>query len=269
MKLSKRWVVVSLALVSAACGTEESDDPAAYAEQAEDVLDLTPETGEAEIVGGATYYGLPGVGALITLPTNGNPGAICTGTLIDQWTVLTAAHCVDHATPASLVFKIGVDARNPQKTYDVWGIRVHPGWSRQHGNHDIAKVILNHAANEPPAMLLSSLQDIGGVGAPLLFVGYGATNGSGAGTGTKRAVTIPITGITPTYFTYQRPGASTCSGDSGGPAFFIDWRGRFLLAGVTSYGQSGCTGYGVDTNVSAYLGWLGKPGYPPAPIRVR
>ena len=95
------------------------------------------------------------------------------------------------------------------------------------------------------------------VGKNLVFVGYGVSNGqTQTGSGVKRVVSIPVSQVAATQFAYQTPGRNTCNGDSGGPAFATDASGNLTVAGVTSYGDRGCTQYGVDTRVDAYRSFI-------------
>ena len=47
----------------------------------------------------------------------------------------------------------------------------------------------------------------------------------------------------------------TCQGDSGGPLVVQRSDGRFVLAGLTSWGE-GCSGDGYYTKVSAFVDWI-------------
>src|SRR5207248_1940994 len=97
---------------------------------------------------------------------------------------------------------------------------------------------------------------------PLSFVGYGyeLVDGSPGGLGVKRMAVIPLSQIAQKTMRYEDAAKNTCNGDSGGPALFIDSKdgGHWVLAGVTSLGDRGCTDYGVDTRVDTYFKWIRK-----------
>ena len=50
-----------------------------------------------------------------------------------------------------------------------------------------------------------------------------------------------------------KPGAGHCNGDSGGPC--PDAEGNLKLAGIVSWGESGCTNAVVYTRVSSFKQW--------------
>lgn len=51
---------------------------------------------------------------------------------------------------------------------------------------------------------------------------------------------------------------STCNTDSGGPIVCKDWKGRWYLQGVVSWGDGGCHPgyYSVNARVSKYTKWI-------------
>lgn len=213
---------------------------------------------EKRIVGGEAFEGLQAVGALTY---NGN--AHCTGTLVGEKTVVTAAHCLVGVTASKMRFVIGSDIVKPQYSLRVESTKYHPKYDDRNIVNDIGFVTLTQEAPIEHMVLLDKM-DESFVGQNLFFVGYGVDNAyTNSGAGKKRAVWMTVSSVSNTTFRYDDAGRNTCYGDSGGPAFVRDSAGNYLVAGVTSYGDYYCTSYGVDTKVSAYLDFLGISGIAP------
>ncbi len=203
-------------------------------------------------MGGRSYDGLPAVGALLNYG-----GMHCTGTLIGQRTVLTAAHCVHGYDPEQMTFVVGTDVDNPKGIYLVESIEAHPDYDEPSISHDIGLVRLQKSVPETPLQVIAQMDDTW-VGRSLMFVGFGVVDGrTRGGSGIKRAAWIDVREINDTKFAYQSPDYNTCSGDSGGPALFRDDEGKYWVVGVTSYGDRYCTQFGVDTRADVYRDFCG------------
>lgn len=205
-----------------------------------------------DIVGGAAYTGLPAVGALTV-----DGEMYCSGTLVAPTKVVTAAHCVIGVSASQMAFVIGPKLSQAQEIIQAAALKAHPNYDDYELTDDIATVTLSKAASVEPLGVNQSMNS-SWVGKSLLFVGYGVNNGyTQAGDGTKRAVNITLSQIMAKQFQYDDTKHMTCNGDSGGPAFAVDADGKYLLAGVTSYGDYYCAEYGVDTRVDTYLDFIG------------
>jgi hypothetical protein len=212
-----------------------------------------PQDENQRIVGGDLFSGLPAVGALLSY------GYLqCTGTVVEPRKVITAAHCVEGTSPSTLSFMFGPSVNSAQSVVQVTDAYAHPDWDSSALANDIGVVILAQDAPVTPMGVVTAMDDTW-EGTNLFFVGYGNTSSSG-GSGTKRAVWMPITDVEPTIFKYGGGGRNTCNGDSGGPAFYKDANGTFLVAGITSYGDMYCSYFGADTRVDAYLDFLDLAG---------
>ncbi|MBC7792614.1 MAG: trypsin-like serine protease [Clostridia bacterium] len=222
-------------------------------------VDLIGAVSKDRIIGGAAYTGAPATGSIRYQGQN-----FCTGTVIAPRRVVTAAHCLDEDIPAtSFTFALGPDASNPTEVINIVSGTQHPDWDSTNILNDIAYVTLAWDAPVTPSLVLDTL-DTSWINVNLLFVGYGVDDGNRqSGNGIKRAVTIPISEVGTSQFAYETAGLNTCTGDSGGPAFFVDPAGNFLLAGTTSYGDTYCTDYGVDTSVPSFKSFLGVTGTAP------
>lgn len=245
----------SVALV--ACGpTRRDTEPA------------TPTSQEQEIIGGITdsahWY---------VVMVGDSSGGFCSGTLISRRTVVTAGHCFggitrvwfDHGSPSSRTRVSVADAVQ------------HPGYDDASLANDLSLVKLSADAPVQAVPLLRETMTNSSdfVGPRFAFVGYGDSNSSGGGFGTRRVVTFPIFGVGPmtithpgnrppgavtsidgTQFYYRYPNKNTCTGDSGGPAFVVRG-GVERHAGTTSYGDDNCAYDGVQAKTDATaLTWI-------------
>ena len=232
-----RKVLSVSCLLAAACG---SPNPGPLQEKS------------SEIVGGQVEAGYAAVGALVA-----NGDQFCTGTLVTDRAIVTAAHCLEGGTEASAVtFFIGADTRSPSAgtALPVASLHSHPQYDGEQLVNDIAVVLLAQPASVAPIARVPSM-DASWVGRDALFVGYGVTSANANTSGEKRSVTIPITAVDAGTFRYEHRARNTCFGDSGGPAL-ADTNGTTHLLGVTSYGDNDCAEYGVNTRVDAHAAWI-------------
>jgi hypothetical protein len=247
MSSLSRLVIASVAVALSGCGPAaappEESEPGASSRQ--DIVGGTP-TSDFPAAGAITRWGAPH----------------CTGTLIEKRKVLTAAHCLEGVSASSLKFVTGATVSAPESATPVASFTAHPKYDSKSLVNDIGYLTLAADAPVPPMNVLPAM-DGSWVGKDLVFVGYGKTGGSSGGSGVKRSVTMPVKSIDPKTFLYKTSGKNTCNGDSGGPAFG-KLGGEWYVAGVTSYGDIGCTSYGVDTRADAFAEFIaGQSGAKP------
>ncbi|MBX3228277.1 MAG: trypsin-like serine protease [Labilithrix sp.] len=223
-----------------------------------------PDRAAAEIVGGAATLRYPFV-----VGVGGRNGAYCSGTVVARRAVLTAGHCVSRGI-RKVYLGPTLDDRAPEIA--VVKVTRHPRYAEVRlasgaiggATNDLA--VLELAADAPvqPAPLFRGTLENSArfVGPELVFVGYGAIDGSGLGFGTRREASFPIAKVGPaavggtpgtidaSMIYYAVPGKSACRGDSGGPAFFVEG-GVLSIAAVTSFGGPRCESDGVHARADA------------------
>ncbi|HAA55669.1 MAG TPA: hypothetical protein DCE42_12980 [Myxococcales bacterium] len=196
------------------------------------------------IIGGTFDTRHPAVGALVV---QGN--SFCTGTLIAQRVVLTAAHCIDaaksYAGRSQLFFRLEFPDTTTTQGYRFESVEIdstlminHPKWNANASNgNDIGFAILKTKVTKTPIIPFNAAplsQQY--IGQKPLFLGYGLTQSvpNAVSATRKSGVELPIISVQTDRFSHQAPGKSVCHGDSGGPAL-LTINGQLRVIGVNSY----------------------------------
>lgn len=190
----------------------------------------------------------------------------CTGTLIAENLVLTAAHCFTQGKAMYVAFGLEVSQDNLSQVdrREVTNYRLIPGRDKVTPDQETDLkdlMILEFEGGLPQgyqaAQFLPPTTEIV-KGMMVTVAGYGVTNGhTQKGDGTLRKTQVPVAFAT---FSEHDVATSesktgTCNIDSGGPAF-LAVNGELYFWGVTSYGDENCHKFGVYTKINSYRDWV-------------
>lgn len=231
-----------------------------------------PTAGEIQqqgegIVGGVVVPAGNVITKSIVAVYDASEGALCTGSLLENNIVLTAAHCVAE-DPSNMYVMFDLSLSSSSEKRQVDKAQVTPYWAANQGNAkntgDLA--LLHFTGDVPsgyePATFLSNAKLLK-KGATVILAGYGISDGvTQEGAGVLRAANVKISDakFSSTEIKLdQTKGQGACHGDSGGPAYIYS-QGQYLLWGVTSRGvndpNNDCTRYSAYTNALVYQSWI-------------
>lgn len=230
----------------------------------------------------AGRHDFPFKAALITSYSFGD--ALCGGSLISRWSVLTAAHCVHGATDTTVVLGAS-DIRDAAEPFQVRlripsdNFRFHPLFRPGVTNSDIAIVRFNNPIafftqavrpiDIPTDAMLSDLFP----SVSALVMGFGQYSQTGVNSPNLRFIeinTMPNGGLTgcalrfPGLIDHSHictsglAGRGTCPGDEGAP-LIINRGGTYFQIGIASiFPESGClTGNpSVYTRVTSFMSFI-------------
>ena len=229
----------------------------------------------ASIAEGSPLLGMSGVVA-VGAHLEARLVIFCSGAVIAEGWVLTAAHCLQAAedyaaegwSPA--VFAGDDLLHDDTSTHAAWQEAIqHPAYVQPGDPADLALLRLSRSLGEPIPLLAPSAAPEGAAPdwtkQPLIFVGFGATEVDRDDAGVKRLARIPVVEVLPHALQARAAEAGLCPADLGGAALIEDKDGAIRLAGVPvalladSTEQAGgrCAGSGsLSLRLDAYADWI-------------
>jgi len=202
-------------------------------------------------------------------------GYFCSGTLVSQDRVLTAAHCLEGREATKVL--VGKDAHKPSSVVDVACSVLHPEYTNGKPLHDLAVLVLESDVSSPEPAELAPPEVVAS-SESVVLVGYGESYELlGPNKGRRRHVSVSVLSSecsaveSETYgcgeglemVTSSVSTVGLCAGDSGGPAFVELGVGKVALAGVNSrsvLGVGGCGGKAVLPRPDRYSAWIQSVG---------
>lgn len=207
----------------------------------------------------------------------------CGGSLIRADWVITAAHCVEGATPSEVDVFIGGESLNDRsagETRSITQIHIHPDYV---DDFDVALLKLSSPSTRQTIPQASrELDDSLADNTPLLVTGWGLTSDGDAnedaqGSDELLEVEVPLRNRAQCTEAYKSlddqditdnmicagsevEPKDSCNGDSGGPLMVRNSENQLELLGVVSFGSSnGCastTHPGIYSRVSRFETWI-------------
>ncbi|TPK84877.1 serine protease [Mesorhizobium sp. B2-4-13] len=203
----------------------------------------------------------------------------CGGSIFNEKWIITAAHCVDGNTPASIIVTAGtIDLTQPGQRLNINRIIVKDGYVTPSGGSDIALLELTDtlkldASTASPISVLTAAEETTELaeGASLKTSGFGYKEQGGQVSAILNVVTVPLvsSNVCNSTLSYDgkiagdmicagiaEGGKDSCQGDSGGPLTTMTPTPR--LAGIVSWGK-GCAQplkYGVYARVASFTSWI-------------
>lgn len=205
--------------------------------------------------------------ALIHSEDSSGGGLICTATMLNSRTILTAAHCVlDDYNYIQRSVNPGRRMGNGMRISKSQ-INIHPEYKRSQHLNDFAIIKLNSDLRDTQDVVFPELSEIAEQELYKIF-GYGED--ARQNDGILRTISKPKADVktmraneenVANYLEFdQRNGSGICSGDSGGPVF-AEVDGKMLLVAINTSAtneknKKKCSHSGIVTKVGTVMDWI-------------
>lgn len=185
----------------------------------------------------------------------------CSGSLIDEQWVLTAAHCISDLGSASGLYILwggDIIGNGYSDAIAASAIYPHPQYDARRFSNDIGLVKLSSRKTGVTPVILND-EPVGNhwYGEELTVLGFGITSDGANNSGTKRVTQLEIYDHDSQYVYTYEPHTNVCQGDSGGPGFETNANGNLEQVGINAFVMGGCVnGAAGLTRVDAYIPWI-------------
>lgn len=226
-------------------------------------------TTDSTIIGGTESNGTEDFAPTIVSVYNVAKGGLCTGSIVSDALLITAAHCVDgKPSDLRLIFGKNIKDEANRVVKQIDSYKVSPLWpfrqDEELNSGDIAMIKFSGGlpAGYRPAQILADPGQLQN-GTVVTLAGYGISDGvAHTGGGTLRYTDVKV--LNNQYseselLVAQNEGRGACHGDSGGPAY-VRVNGQLMLWGVTNRGvndpKNDCSVSAAYASIPYYKEWL-------------